>query len=434
VTSLERVIGVRALTLNAINIIVGASIFAVPAIVAGELGAAGWTAFLLCGIMMGLVMVCFAASGSRVTGAGGLYAYADRAFGPFAGSVVGVLLWLPNGALATAAVSNLLTGTVGHLWPAAGSGAGRALTIVLAYSAFALINLLGVRPGVRVSEVLTAVKLIPLILIVLVGMFALQPENLRWTSVPRLTALAQMTVLLNFTFQGAEGALNASGEVQDAARAVPRAILLALGSVTLLYLGLQVVAQGVLGDALPEHRAAPLADTAGAVTGAWGRRAIIYTSLVSILGYLAADTLSTPRTIYAQARGGLLPASLGAVHPRFRTPHTAILFYAGLSCAFALSGTFRSLAILSAAGSLLMYLIACAATIALQRRDVRADREPLKLPGGAAIPGIACVIIVALLSALQARELVGALVMLGIASLPYWVSRLRGRALQSAPD
>lgn len=424
-TTLERVIGVRALTLNAINIIVGASIFAVPAIVAGELGASGWVAFLLCGLMMGLVMLCFAAASSRVTGEGGLYAYADRAFGPFAGSVVGVLLWLPNGAIATSAVSNLFADTVGRIWPVLAQGFGRGATILLVYAVFATINLLGVRPGVRTSEALTAVKLTPLLAIVLVGAFAIQPANLRWTAIPSFAALAQITVLLNFTFQGAEGALNASGEVRDASRSVPRAILLSLGSVTVLYLGLQLVAQGVLGADLPAHQATPLADTAGVLVGAWGQHAIVITALISILGYFAADTLSTPRAIYAQARGGLLPRALTAVHPRWRTPHVAILSYVALSAVLALSGTFRSLAILSAAGSLTMYVIACAAAAVLDRRDVRADREPLRLPGGVTIYVLACGVIVALLSTLGRKELLATALMLGIASLPYWISRLR---------
>jgi amino acid transporter len=426
VTALERVIGVRALTLNAINIIVGASIFAVPAIVAGELGALGWLAFLLCGLGMGLVMFCFAAAGSRVTAEGGLYAYAERAFGPFAGSLVGVMLWFPNGALATSAVCNLFADTLGQVWPAAAVGGGRVLSILLVYLVFATINVMGVKPGVRVSELLTAVKLTPLVLIVVLGMFAIHPANLRWTRMPSLAALGQMIILLNFTFQGSEGAITTSGEVRDPARAVPRSILLSLGSVTLLYLGLQVVAQGVLGAELPRHTAAPLAETAAAIVGDWGRRAIVVTALISILGYLAADTLSTPRAIYAQARGGLLPAGLAAVHRRFRTPFAAVISYAVMATVLALSGTFRSLAILSAAGSLTMYLIVCAAAAVLDRRDVRADREPIRLPGGVLIPILACVLIAALLATLGRRELLATLLMLVIASLPYWIVRLRG--------
>jgi basic amino acid/polyamine antiporter, APA family len=428
VTTLERVIGVRALTLNAINIMVGASIFAVPAIVAEELGAAGWIAFLLCGAMMGLVMFCFAAAASRVTADGGLYAYADRAFGPFAGSLVGVMLWLPNGAIATSAVCNLFVDTLGQVWLTAGTGGGRVVAILLVYAVFATINVLGVKPGVRVSEVLTAVKVTPLILIAVIGVFAVSAANLRWTGALSFSALAQMIVLLNFTFQGTEGALSASGEVRDAARAVPLSILLSLGTVTLLYIALQVVAQGVLGAELSQHKAAPLAETAGAIVGQWGRRAIVFTALLSSLGYFAADTLSTPRAIYAQARSGLLPSGLAAVHPRWRTPYVAIIAYVVLSATLALSGSFRSLAILTAAGSLTMYLIVCAAAAVLDRRDVRADRAPLRLPGGPTIPVLSCAIIAALLSTLGRRELVATAVMVALASLPYWFQRIRSRS------
>ena len=423
-TTLERVIGVRALTLNAINIIVGASIFAIPAIVAGELGAAGWVAMLLCGMMMGLVMLCFAAAGSRVTAAGGLYAYADRAFGPLAGSVVGVMLWLPNGAIATSAVCALFVSMLGGIWPVLTNELPRTLVIAAVYLVFAAINILGVRPGVRVSEALTAIKLTPLILLVIVGVVLLKPDNLHWAAVPSFAAIANMVVLLNFTYQGAEGALSASGEVRDAARAVPRAILLSLAGVTLLYVGIQVVAQGTLGADLPLHKDSPLADAAAVMVGGWGRALLLGAALISILGYFAADTLSTPRSIHAQAEAGLLPSFLARVHPRFRTPHVAIMAYVGISAALALSGTFRSLAMLSAAGSLTMYLIACAASAVLQHRDIRAEREPLRLPGGAAIPVLSCLVLVALLATLGRRDLLATLLMLGIASLPYLAKRM----------
>jgi len=434
VTTLERVIGARALTLNAINLIVGASIFAVPAIVGGELGAAGWVAVLLCGVLISLVMLCFAAAGSRVTGAGGLYAYTDRAFGPFAGSVVGVLLWLPNGAFATSAVCALFVSTLAGIWPALDAGLPRALVIIAIYLVFTVINVRGVRPGVRVSEGLTAIKLTPLLLLVAIGVFFIRPENLRWESVPPFTTIAQMTVLLTFTFMGGEGAINASGEVRDPSRSVPRALLLSVLSVTVLYMGIQVVAQGVLGASLPKSEATPLADTAGLIAGSWARQALIATALVSILGYFAADTLSTPRTIHAQAQDGLLPAYLARVHPRYRTPHVAIIAYTSLSAALALTGTFRPLAIFAAAGSLTMYLIACAATLVLQRRDVRADREPIRLPGGPTIPLVTCGLIIAVLSTLTAPQLLATLGTVATASFPYWIRRFRAARTTIAAD
>ena len=75
-----------------------------------------------------------------------------------------------------------------------------------------------------------------------------------------------------------------------------------------------------------------------------------------------------------------------------------------------------------------MYLIVCAAAAVLDRRDVRADRAPLRLPGGPTIPVLSCAIIVALLSTLGRRELVATAVMVALASLPYWFQRLRSRS------
>ncbi len=79
---LERVIGVRALAANAVNMTVGAGIFALPAVVAAQLGPSAFFAYVVCAIAMGLVLLCFAESGSRVHESGGACAYVEAAFGP----------------------------------------------------------------------------------------------------------------------------------------------------------------------------------------------------------------------------------------------------------------------------------------------------------------------------------------------------------------
>src|SRR5437868_12930392 len=96
--SLQRIVGVRALALMIATLTVGAGIFGMPAIAAHDLGAAAILAYIACAILMGLVGLCFAEAGSRVSGTGGLYAYATESFGPFAGGMVGMLLFSAGGA------------------------------------------------------------------------------------------------------------------------------------------------------------------------------------------------------------------------------------------------------------------------------------------------------------------------------------------------
>jgi amino acid transporter len=123
--------------------------------------------------------------------------------------------------------------------------------------------------------------------------------------------------------------------------------------------------------------------------------------------------LAAPRGIYALGRDRLLPAAIGSVHSRYRTPHVAILIHAALCLALALTGTFEKLVVLSTLAALIVYLICCLATIQLQRRDIRdGGAVPFKLPGGPMIPLIAAAIVVWLMTASTKDEVLAMGVML----------------------
>src|SRR5438270_760467 len=124
-------------------------------------------------------------------------------------------------------------------------------------------------------------------------------------------------------FLGVEAALVPSGEMKNPARTVPRAVLLAIGVVALLYVSVQVVSQGILGAALVNAKT-PVADAGGAALGSWGRTLILIGSTLSMFGYVSGMTLAVPRMLYAFARDGFLPRALASIHPRFHTPFLAI--------------------------------------------------------------------------------------------------------------
>ena len=121
----------------------------------------------------------------------------------------------------------------------------------------------------------------------------------------------------------------------------------------ILYIGLQTVAQGVLGPELANQTEAPLAAAAVEVFGGWGGRMLLAGVVISIYGAVSGDMLGAPRVIFASALDDNLPRFLSKVHPKYKTPHVAVIFFAAVVCAFALSGTFRYLAVF-ATGSLLL--------------------------------------------------------------------------------
>ena len=258
-----------------------------------------------------------------------------------------------------------------------------------------------------------------------VGLLWVKPEHLaiKWASPDRI-GTASMTLL--FAFVGIEVALAPSGEVRDPARTVPRAVFLALGLTTMLYLLLHLVAHAVLGPALASFTDAPLAEVASRVLGPVGRTVVLVGGSVSMLGFLSGDALCTPRSLYAFARDGLLPAPLARLHPRFRTPWIAILVHAAVAWALASGGSFGVLVLLSNVAVLVGYLLCCLAAIELRRRNVQAAGRPFELPGGPLVPALACVVVLWLLSHATAQEFAVTAGAMIVASLLFAWRRLSG--------
>ncbi|MGH7631441.1 MAG: APC family permease [Gemmatimonadales bacterium] len=431
---LVRVIGTRALALACINMIVGASIFVLPASIAGDLGPAAILAYGVCAGILLLVGLCFAEAGSRVSVSGGTYAYIERAFGPFIGFLASTFLWFASGVLASASVSNAFVGTLGAAVPALGQGVPRALVLAALYGGLAALQVRGVRTGVRFVEGVTAAKLVPLLLFVGLGALYVRPDYLTWAGAPSIDEIGRAVLLLFFAFQGLENALTSSGEIVQPSRTVPRAILLTIVVITILYGGIQLVAQGILGPELGAHERAPLADAAGAAIGGWARAALLAGAAVSMFGWVGGDLLAQPRALFALGRDGLLPRGFARVHPAYRTPHVAIVVYAALGFGFAVTGSFRSLALVASGGALLLYLLACLAAVRLRRLGVRAEGAPLDFPGGTAIAVLASLAILWVLTSLSAAEFAALAVMVVVASAMYAWARWRATVRSRSPD
>lgn len=425
---LSRVIGVGGVAFTAFNCVVGVGIFVLPSLVAGVLGPAAILAYGVCLVLIGLVALSMAEAGSRVPDAGGLYAYASAAFGPVVGGVAGMLLLFANAIGSAAALARFFIDTLGTFWPAASQPLLGGIVLVLVYALLALVNVLGARDGSKLTVAIGIMKLTPLVLLVVVGLFAIQPHHLAWPALPPVAKIGEASLILVLAFIGIESGLSVSGETRNPARTIPRAIALALGMIAVLYIGLQTVTQGVLGPALASTTS-PLADTAGEIVGPWGYRVIALLTLASAGGYLVADMLSAPRVGYALGKDGQLPRFMAYVHPRFHTPAVAIVIYASLVVAIALAGSFRQIATLSVAGTLVLYLITCLSVLRLRNRRVGAEAAPFVVPGGSVVPLAAAVIILWLLSTLARLELIATLVFVVVATVLCIVTqRLRTRA------
>jgi basic amino acid/polyamine antiporter, APA family len=417
---LIRAIGVPGLTANIVNATIGAGIFVLPALVAKNLGPAAPLAFIVCAVAMVLFVTCFAIAGSRVSLTGGLYAYVEVAFGRYVGFLAGILYWLTATA-AVAGVVNVFVNSVAGLVPLLANPVMRVVVIALVYGILVFINIRGVREGAAAVTVITLAKLLPILLFIGVGIFFVHPDNIGWPVWPGSKALGESVVVLMFAFVGIEVALIPSGEVKNPTRTVPRSIYLALVITTIVYIAIQLVAQGTLGVDLANHPNTPLAEAAARFLGNFGRTILLAGATFSAFGFVTSDILSSPRMLFALGRDGTLPAWFAHVHPRYRTPNRAIIIYAVLAFALSTTGTFEKLAVLSNVAVLLMYLLCCAACWFLVQRDVRADGPPFNFPGMKIVPALAIIAIIWILAHATAWEFAVNGIVLAIASVLYFV-------------
>jgi APA family basic amino acid/polyamine antiporter len=272
--------------------------------------------------------------------------------------------------------------------------------------------------GARLVNASMMVKLIPLGIFVIAGAGAIHRANFAQTVAPSTAGLGRALILSLFAFTGMETPLSASGEVEDPARNIPRGLAMGMAAVTLLYIAIQVIAQGILGPALA-HSTVPLADAMARISPAL-RALMLAGAALSMFGWISCDVLGTPRVLFAFARDGLLPRALGRVHPRTHAPHVAILCYAVLAIGLALTGTFAELAVLSTLATAALYIGGCAAAWRLARRGVAMAGPPLSFRwlGAAMLTGIgSMLVLIALASRAEVMGLVGVVIISGLVYL-----------------
>jgi amino acid transporter len=247
-------------------------------------------------------------------------------------------------------------------------------------------------------------------------------RELQWTGWPPFAKLGDASFILFFAFQGSEEALMPSAEIRDPARTVPRAIFGAIAALILLFVGLQIVCQGVLGSTLAHESTAPLAAVAGRIAGSPGRTLLLAGVAVSMFGAMTGSMIATPRAFFRAAEDGILPAALARVHPRFRTPYVAIATVAILIILLAATGEFRRLAVLSSTSILCVYLAVCLGALRL-RYTRKLMPGAFRAPGGPVIGILGAVTVLWLLSHSTRVEVISVAGTLGLATVYFLVRR-----------
>lgn len=397
---LRREISRSGLAALAINGLIGAGIFALPAAVIQQAGAFSPAVFAICGVLMLTVVLSFAQAASYFRGTGGPVLYAKTAFGSFVGFQTGWLLYIGR-VTALAANSNALVDYGGLLWDGLAQGFGRALGILVCFVFFTTVNTVGVRRAMAATNLLTILKLLPLLLFIALGFSYIKPHEIVGATPLPLGSLAGTLLLVVYAFVGFEGAVVPAGESKNPRLDIPRALLLTLGFTWVLY----VIIQTICVSVLPEGTATktPVAEVARLIVGAPGAWIMTLAAFLSIAGNISSIMVTAPRMTYAMARDKTLPAWFGKVHQSHQTPATSIIFLGVVGLGLALTGTFVWLAIMSSLARLIGYGV-CIAALPKLKKEFAAGATAFHLPGGLVIPAIALLLCVWLAAQADARS------------------------------
>jgi APA family basic amino acid/polyamine antiporter len=348
-THFVRAIGAGRATAMVVGTIIGASIFVQPSLVSGAVpSTAGvllvWTIAGALSLIGALVAAELASAYPR---SGGVYVFLREAYGPAVGYLWGwAMFWSMHSGI-IAAISTVFARYLGHFIELGEWGTrAAAVASIIALSA---VNYVGVRQGSALQTVFTAIKVGAVVLIVTLGVgFVARSETTSAASAGgggafNLASFVSALIAGLFAYGGWHMVTYAAEETKDPRRTIPRALFFGMLVVTVAYIAINASYLAVLPIETVTRSTRVAADFADAILGSGGGDALSALVIVSTLGGMTGIILAGPRVYLAMAQDGLLFRWIGAVHPRYRTPHRAIWLQAAWSCTLVLTGTYRAL-------------------------------------------------------------------------------------------
>ncbi len=412
---LIRTVGLGGLIAMCINAVVGSGVFLLPSESYKLLGAFSLWAPLLFAVPVFILVLCFAEAASHFTEPGGAYLYAKTAFGDFIGFETGWMNWIAR-VTSLASLSNGFVLAMALFYPGLKTGAPRGMVIFVTILALAVIHFLGVRYGAASIYIFTFGKLVPLVgfIILSLAVWKTNPIPASLTLPGPGTQWIDAALFMLFAYAGFENLGVPAGEFKNPRRDLPLALLSGIAAIAAMYVLVQLGAMSALPDL--SQTDTPIAAAASAIIGPIGGIIVTIGALLSMAGTNSGTMLEGSRMLYALSLDRRM-GPISYVHPKFRTPSVAIGIHAVVALAFALSGSFRQLALLSAVARLATYL---ATSLAVPR--LRKLNEGFRTPG-LIVPILGTVVGLAFVAALDRWKLLAGAIALTVGAVVYVVTR-----------
>ncbi|HJQ36292.1 MAG TPA: APC family permease [Thermoanaerobaculia bacterium] len=414
---LIRTVGFWGLVAMCINAVVGSGVFLLPYESYKLLGPFSLWAPLLFAVPVFILVLCFAEAASHFSEPGGAYLYAKTAFGDFVGFETGWMNWLAR-VTSLASLSNGFVIALAIFSPSLKDGLPRAAIIIISILFLAAIHFVGVRYGAASIYIFTFGKLLPLIGFIFIaliawktnplpGSFALPAGDVKWS---------EAALFMLFAYAGFENLGVPAGEYKNPRRDLPFALLIGILAIAAIYVLVQLGAMSALPDLSKSDR--PIASAATELIGPIGGIIVTIGALLSMAGTNSGTMLEGSRMLFALSLDRRM-GPLSYVHPLFRTPTVAIVIHTVAALAFALSGSFRQLALLSAVARLTTYLVTCLAVPRLRKLN-----EGFRTPG-LIIPILGTLVGLVFVYNLDAPKIIAASIALVVGAVIYFVSKPR---------
>ncbi|WP_066271226.1 MULTISPECIES: APC family permease [Sphingomonadales] len=420
---LRREIGRIGVATIAMNGVIGSGIFALPAIAIAQSGYFSPWIFLLCGVLIISVALSLARAASFFDITGGPIVYTTYAFGRFVGFQTGLLIYVSRVA-AIAASATLIVSYSSALWSPLESGLPRMIAVAAFIFLATLVNVAGVRAGMLALYMISTLKLLPLLLLMIVGLPEIEWSRIVSAEVVEPKTLGETMLILMYAFIGFEFSLINAGETKDARQAIPRTLVATVSTIAVCYAFIQMVAVSVGPDLGPSET--PLIDLAGRLMGPTGAAILAAGVVFSVGGGTLTSFVTAPRLTFALSRDGSLPAWFGEVSEQTGAPVNSITFCGILCFALAVGQGFVWLVTLSTFVRLLVYVL-CIASLRRIERTIPAQPDQFQLSGGLAIPAVGLALTLWLISHSTLENFSIAGLVVGVGTVIFWLSTWRRR-------
>ncbi len=442
---LRRVMGPKLLLLFIVGDILGTGIYALTGQVAGEVGGAAWLPFLIAFAVATITAFSYLELVTKYPQAAGAALYAHKAFGIHFVTFLVAFIVMCSGITSASTASRAFASNMalGFGWDLPSGG---IVLIALAFMLLvALVNFRGVGESVKVNVVLTLIELSGLLLVIMVGMYAIFGGNADFSRVmmfetgedkSAFLAVSAATTLAFFAMVGFEDSVNMAEETQDPARNFPRIMLTGLTITGLIYVMVSIAAVALVPVGELVDSDTPLVTVVE--RGAPGLpidQILPFISMFAVANSALINMLMASRLIYGMAKQRVLPPVLGKVHPGRRTPWVAIIFTTAISLALitwvSLDSGSSVVGLLGGTTALLLlavFTVVNVAVLILRREEPppEAFRAPTALP---VIGGICCLFLVTPFTGRDPAQYTIAAVLVAVGIVLWLVTHLVNRRL-----